>query len=352
MVGRRKAHFLAVAAIAVATACGGNASAPKIASSTPNGVVASNVTRADYAGSAACETCHADIAASWAKAPMHNMTRLPASVPSGAPFDGRTFHFKGDSATFRTVGGERFVQVDSLKAGSAIYRITKVIGGHYREDFAGQQVEAMQPGAKIVGDTHDELVMPVSYLLATGTLRYKGYSVMTPVRDALKAGPVWNRTCILCHNTAPYLTSMLGALAGPEAKAYQGEVVDPLLPASKRWSFTVTDEDGLKDALSAETSRLHGRTENLASKNMQSALITTVQATRSDLWQKDLVEVGIGCESCHGGAKEHVKNPSVKPSFAPHSPFVQVAGAHTEPQEITRACGRCHQVLYSGYTWT
>lgn len=318
----------------------------------PPGIVTSNITRADYAGSAACEPCHADVAASWTKAPMHEMTRLPTSVPSGAPFDGRTFHFQKDSATFQTVGGARFLRVDSVKYGSAIYKITKVIGGHYREDFAGQQVEAMEPSAKVVGDTHDELVMPVSYMLASGGLRYKGYSVMTPVRDGLRAGPVWNRTCILCHNTAPYLTSMLGALAGPEAKAYQGEVVDGLLPAGKRWSFEVTDQAGLEDALSAEVSRLHGRTEDLASKNVQSALIAAVRATRADFWQKDLLEVGIGCESCHGGAKEHVKDPRVRPSFAPHAPFVQLAGAHPEAQEITRACGRCHQVLYSGYPWT
>ncbi|MEO8877954.1 MAG: cytochrome c3 family protein, partial [Polyangiaceae bacterium] len=317
-----------------------------------SGVVTSNITRADYAGSQSCEPCHAEIYASWMKAPMHDMTRLPATVGGGAPFDGRVFHFKNDSATLETVSGQRYVKIASQKFGSETYRVTKVIGGHYREDFAGQQVDAETANARVLGDTHDELVLPVSWVLATKSLRYKGYSVMTPTRDALHAGPVWNRTCILCHNTAPYLSSMLGALAGPEAKAYQGEVVDPLLPRDRQWHFDVIDEGALKSALSAEVSLMHNTPENLDQKSMQNALITMVQATRSNFWEKDLLEVGIGCESCHGGSKEHVHDPKVKPSFSPHSEFAHVAGAHSASQEINRTCARCHQVLFSGYPFT
>ena len=318
-------------------------------------IVTSNIVRSDYAGSSSCEPCHADIYDSWMRAPMHNMTRLP-STPSlasalDAPFDGRTFRFKNDIATLETVDGNRYMQIDSPKTGTEIFRVTKVIGGHYREDFAGLRVDAAEKNAHVIGDTHDESVLPVSYLLATRSLRYKGYSVMTPERDGLKAGPTWNRTCIFCHNTAPYLSSMLGALAGPAAKPYQGEVVDALLPASRRSHFEVTDEDGLRDAVSAEISFLHGSREKLAIKNVQTALISAVEATRADFWTKDLIEVGIGCESCHGGSREHVKNPSVKPSFLPHASFVRASEAPASV-ETTRTCARCHQVLFSGYPFT
>lgn len=344
--------IVAISALAAAVACGnGSARSPEISSGSP-GVVRSNITRTDYAGSRSCEPCHAEIYASWMKAPMHEMTRLPAEVAGGAPFDGRVFHFKNDSAILETVAGVRYAKIDSQKYGSEIYRITKVIGGHYRADFAALQVDAENSTAHVIGDAHDELILPVSYVLGTKTLRYKGYSVMTPVRDSLRAGPVWNRTCILCHNTAPYLSSMLGALAGSEAKPYQGELVDPLLPENQRWHFDVTDEAGLKSALSVEISLLHNTPENLDQKSMQNALITTVQATRSNFWEKHLLEVGIGCESCHGGSKEHVRDPKVKPSFSPHAPFVGVAGAHSVAQEIDRTCARCHQVLFSGYPFT
>ena len=48
-----------------------------------------------------------------------------------------------------------------------------------------------------------------------GALRYKGYSVMVHERATLRAGPVWSRTCIFCHNTVPEMDRLLGALAGP-----------------------------------------------------------------------------------------------------------------------------------------
>ena len=345
----RASHL--VIPLVLAAACGGSISPGKMAESAAPDVVTSNIARGDYAGTASCEPCHADIYASWTRAPMHNMTRLPGATNLDAPFDGRTFHFKNDTATLETVDGDRYMQIDSPKTGAEIFRVTKVIGGHYREDFAGLRVDAAQKNARVIGDSHDESVLPVSYLLGAKSLRYKGYSVMTPERDGLRAGPTWNRTCIFCHNTAPYLSSMLGALAGPDAKPYQGEVVDALLPPDRRARFEVTEEDGLRDAVSAEISFLHGSTEKLAIKNVQTALISAVEATRADFWQRDLVEVGIGCESCHGGSREHVKNPSVKPSFVPHASFVRASDAPASV-EITRTCARCHQVLFSGYPFT
>jgi predicted CXXCH cytochrome family protein len=348
---RRWSHFIPLVALAFFAACGNTAKSPSI-SNAPPGVVTSNIARADYAGSKSCEPCHAEIYATWTRAPMHNMTRLPAGVADTTPFDGRTFHFKSDSATLRMHDGDRYLRIDSQKYGGATYRITKVIGGHYREDFAGLQVDAESKDAKVIGDAHDEIVLPVSYVLGSKSLRYKGYSVMTPNRDGLRAGPVWNRTCIFCHNTAPYLSSMLGVLAGPDAKPYQGEVLDPLLPANLRWSFDVTSDDLAKDALSAEISLMHNTAENLDQKSVHDALLTTIQATRSNFWEKDLLEVGIGCESCHGGSKEHVRDPKMLPSFSPHAPFARVAGNHSPSQDINRTCGRCHQVLFSGYPFT
>jgi len=48
--------------------------------------VASNILRADYAGSDSCARCHADIYSAWRSSPMHLMTRLPAGAAIRAPF--------------------------------------------------------------------------------------------------------------------------------------------------------------------------------------------------------------------------------------------------------------------------
>src|SRR5438105_14881460 len=60
------------------------------------GEVRSNILRGDYAGSQACERCHAAIYRDWANSPMHQMTRLPLGARIQAPFDGVEFRFKDD----------------------------------------------------------------------------------------------------------------------------------------------------------------------------------------------------------------------------------------------------------------
>jgi predicted CXXCH cytochrome family protein len=187
-----------------------------------------------------------------------------------------------------------------------------------------------------------------------GALRYKGYSVMVKERPGLHAGPVWNQTCIFCHNTPTYLSTVLGALAGPAARPYQGEVVDPLLPRERRAQWLVTDERALSVALEGELRRI-------GVEQPRPTLVQAVDATRRSFRREHLVELGIGCEACHLGSAEHVRDPSKRPSFEPRSSFMSVrwpapaseGSAQLRAARINRVCARCHQVLFSGYepTW-
>jgi predicted CXXCH cytochrome family protein len=328
------------------------------------GTVGSNVRFADYAGSAVCARCHASEAASWGRSPMHNMTREARTAEIKGPFDGTVYHFQNDTALLQRAGADRFVTLSSKRFGGGIYRVTRVIGGRHREDYAGVPVAAVREGAPAVGDPTEEVVLPISYLLGSRTLRYKGYSVMVKERDGLRAGPVWNQTCIFCHNTVPYLSTVLGALegSGKREAVYQGEVVDPLLPPQLRATYAVTDPRALGEALHDEIARLGGS----GTPSLRGAITTT----RSRFRAKHLVEVGIGCESCHLGARDHVRDPMRLPSFEPVSPAFAVrlpshapppAPGRPEPNAkaseraatLNRVCARCHQVLFSGYdpTW-
>lgn len=318
----------------------------------------SNVLRSDYAGSGACAQCHADIFARWARSPMHNMTRLPERAQIATPFQGSVFRFKEDRVLLSEQGGARFLRIESRRFGDRLFRITKVIGGHHREDFAGIEVSQPDASAAVIGDRRQERVMPISYVLASHSFRYKGYSVMSPERPGLRPGGVWNRTCIFCHNTVPLLSTVLGALSGPGTPPYQGEVVDPLLPPERRQELVITDERALRAAVVAELSFLRGGMSSAISKigdePVAEVLRQGVRYTRGLFNQTHLVEVGIGCESCHGGAKEHVADSRRRPSFVPRSELFSVK---PEPQnfaqQINRVCARCHQVLFSHYphTW-
>jgi predicted CXXCH cytochrome family protein len=298
---------------------------------------------------------------------MHQMTRLPEGARIRAPFDGAEFHFKNDRARFETVAGARFMRVASAQAGTHVYRVTKVIGGRYREDYAGVEVSQAEEerGAAAASSSTStapraELILPVSFVFTPPAFRLKGYSVMVGERPGLRAGGVWNQTCVFCHNTNPYFDSTWGELYGAGAPGYQGEVVDRLLPPGRRFSFEITDEAALARALESELAFLGEEAPRgaAAGDDARRALLgASIHAMRRDLTPAHFVELGIGCESCHGGSREHLKSDRVRPDFLPRSSFLRVRPAPGAPEPtraeaINRTCARCHQVLFSRYPFS
>jgi predicted CXXCH cytochrome family protein len=343
--------------------CGARRAAPSrsgadVAGAASSGALRmrSNILRGDYAGSDSCAHCHADIHAAWRASPMHLMTRVPAgeAVRIHTPFaaaDGEppaTIRFKDDTARLYERDGARYVDLASAQYGDHRYRVTRVIGGRYREDFAG--VEVGGPDAR-------ELLLPVSYVFETRSFRLKGYSVLVGERPGLRAGGVWSETCVFCHNTVPYFDALWGELAGPGAPVYQGTVVDRLLPAGRRWRVDVGagGEPDLLAAVAAEVSAVGG-TPPRAGDDRRAALGQGIRELRAHFGARDFVEVGIGCEACHGGSREHVVDPRVHTEFGPRAPFLQAladgGGEITRAEQVNRVCARCHQVLFSRYPFT
>jgi hypothetical protein len=309
--------------------------------------VGSNVLRRDHAGSASCTRCHAEIAKHWDHAAMKRMTRSATGEDVKAPFDGRGLSLGDDRATLVTRGSHRVVEVRSKRFGNADYRVTRVIGGRVREDFAGIRLDTN--GSQLAGAVEE--VLPVSFMMS-GELRYKGYSVMATERSGLQAGPTWSKTCIFCHNTVPYLDRALGALSVPHAETYQGPSVDARIPGKLRRAPEVVDPAGLVDALEEEV-RFVASVDGKLPRDVGGALSRTIANVRDHFDGGDLIEQGIGCEACHLGSKEHVADPTVRPSFAPRSSFLSVAYEPGSAEAEVRACAACHQVLFTGYphTW-
>jgi predicted CXXCH cytochrome family protein len=311
----------------------------------------SNVLRDDYVGSAACAGCHAQIFSAWSRSPMHRMTR-PAQGEVTAPFDGRGLRLGNDEVKLLTLPGTEQPFLELSQAGTkSLFRVTKVIGGRYREDFVGEEVPVTQPFGVALAE---QRIMPVSYLRFDGTLRYKGYSVMVPERPGLEPGLVWQQACILCHNTAPQFVALYDELHGSEAPSYQGSASNEL-PADAAFRYVIDDPEGLRRALTSEL-HLLGASGGLP-QNPRHALEIAISNTRERWTERALVELGVGCESCHGGARAHAEAPqSVRTSFGVRSDFMHVETATGHPltpaQEVNRGCAKCHTVLFSQYPFT
>ncbi|HEX3597941.1 MAG TPA: cytochrome c3 family protein [Polyangiaceae bacterium] len=338
--------------LAVATLTGCATALTPVGRPRESGVVTSNILRGDYAGTAACAPCHPQIEDAFLASPMHNMTRRAEGEAIRAPFDGEAYHFRDDTVTMELHEGRRYMRVESARGSERLFRITKVIGGHYREDFVGQEVKSTDALSELIADPQGERVMPVSWLLFAPGWRYKGYSVMVRERDHLADGMPWRQTCIFCHNTAPRLNSLYDDLR-PTAEKYQGSVSERFLPPSRLWRYEPTDRAGLARAISSEVLLL-GKKQS--GETLEAVLDSAVRETRRHFDESNLLELGIGCEACHNGSKEHVEDPTLHPSFQIQSDLLRVRtpsdATPTRAAWINRTCVRCHTVLFSEYPYT
>jgi hypothetical protein len=316
--------------------------------------VTSNVLRDDYAGSKACAGCHAAIHEAWQGSPMHRMTR---SVPTEvrADFNGAQVRVKADVATMSRRGDARFMRVEIANKPEQLFRVTRVIGGRYREDFVGVDVTHADDPARDEGEG-PETVLPASYVFSTSSWRYKGYSVLVPERPGLSLGAIWSQDCIGCHNTFPELSMLLDDLAGEGSPSFQGSISDDILPVSRAWQARILSENDVVDAMSDELRFLGVHNAGLGKLSTKEALHRSMRVLDKRFEGRHLIEEGVGCEACHGGAREHAENPAVHPSYGPVSPAVAVGRAGGAPfsdsEAKNRVCARCHTVLFSRYPWT
>ena len=334
--------WFAVVAAAVA-ACHGAPPAPPRAITVPAtvGLIASNILRGDYAGSRACADCHGAIYSSWEASAMRGMTRDARTAVIRAPFDGASLRVGGDTVTMELRGGERTMRVVA-QGRSETFRITKVVGGRYREDFVG------------LDERGEEHVLPATYVFATRSWRYKGYSVMIKERPAMSTKGRWSRECLPCHNTLP-LATMLYDDIDPGVPSYQGKLSDRVLPKALVWRAQAIDEHGLAQALGDEIEFL-GDGRPPAGRPLHDSLSAAASANQQHLDGAHLVELGVGCEACHNGARAHAAEPNVRPSFAVRSNVVAVSPpygeAGTRAQWVNHTCAKCHTVLFTHYEWT
>ncbi len=321
---------------------------------TERRLVQSNVLRGDYAGSASCKDCHGEIYQAWSGSPMHQMTREAGSAPSRAPFADGEYHFKGDRIRMEERAGQRFMHLSSAHEGEATYRITRVIGGRHREDYAAVRVPSVEEAQRPMGE---ERVMPVSYVYETAAWRYKGYSVLVKERSGLRVGGVWRQACVFCHNTVPYASYLYDELLGDRAGGYQGSMTTYLMPEERRFGVSVSKPDELAAAIHSELELLGAPRGAETGDELSQLLRRAIGETQRRFGPEHFIELGVGCESCHGGSKEHAQNPSVRTSIAPRSPLLRehIGPEQREPtpaEALNQSCMHCHTVLFSRYPYT
>ena len=284
----------------------------------------SNIRRSDYVGPEVCGDCHEKNYANWKKHPHSRMNMMATDESVLGDFSGVAVLYGGRRAVFAKEGGAYVVSYFQGEKLIRKFEITRTIGWRYEQDYVGVQILGPEPPNDLLYTDETRLRfsyalernqwLPQSYLEPTeypgseykadGTLRHDPF---VPQRDS------FNTRCARCHNTYPYdlrfykIYTEFGMLSG----FAPGPGAEPQLV----------------NALAREVGDLNIMREN------------RIPTDR-------FVTVGISCESCHFGGREHARKDS-EIRFVPTHPLLAKwtpdhKGARKRPEVVNAICRQCH----------
>jgi hypothetical protein len=285
----------------------------------------SNIRAQDYVGPEACGNCHSENYDSWRQHPHSRMNQLATPDAVLGDFSDLRIEYGGREALFRREGDQFFVEHIVGGDVSRRIRITRVIGWRYEQDYVGIQELGPEPAGDPLYTEENRLRfswsldrqrwLPQSYMepteypgsehLPNGQLRHDPF---TPERLP------FNERCARCHNTYPYDMRLYRIFSG----------------------------DGMVSGFSPESGLDRNVVEALAREASDVALLSTER-----LPPDRFVTVGISCESCHFGGREHAEDGSTPIRFVPTHPQLGAwptdhRGARKNPAVINSICRQCH----------
>ncbi len=287
---------------AISLGCSGTTVEP-----TPPPTGYSNVYAADYVGPARCGECHEENYAHWRDS-LHATMNRRADEPGAVwgDFDDAELAYGGGTARFTREDGAAVMSTVSAAGVERRYRVTRTIGSRYLQEYVGVQVRGPEPIGDPIYTT--ELRLPFgSWKRAGGWVPRAYFDSWYPPEwtgDHLTIDPYepddepWATRCAWCHNTYPFELRAVRPLGhGLE------QFVEVAVP---RRDATAIVEDNL-------------------------------------LPVDELVTVGISCESCHLGGREHAEHEE-DISFTPRSSdlVVSVSGGRDSPLVVQTICATCH----------
>jgi hypothetical protein len=309
------AGAIAIGWIALAPSGSESASATK---PSPGAQGYSNIRAADYVGPETCGSCHEERFAQWSSSSHRVMNQLVAAEGAVVgDFGGVTLRYGDGEVRFETRGGEHTM---SFWRGGRLerrFRVTRTIGSRYLQEYVGVLVVGPEPEGHWLYRTETRL--PFGYWLRQRRWFHQQYfdswyGAEYRDDDTLAVDPYrpddqpWATRCAWCHNTYPFELRAKRSTARPKVGS-----------GTERF-FTMT-----------------------SSKAPAPSLV------RDNLLPVDrLVTVGISCESCHLGGREHAVNDEPI-SFAPRSPALHLRpgapslkGGRANNKLITTVCAQCH----------
>jgi predicted CXXCH cytochrome family protein len=311
----------------------------------------SNVRPVDYSGPDSCKECHPKNHDSWSKHPHRWMNALAGPTTVQGDFADASISYRGGRATFSR-RGDKYVMHLERGAVRRTYDITQTIGSRFYQYYVGKQVEGPEaPGHHFYTRDH---VLPFGYWLDQKEwvpVVHIGPEVRDEDRpdpyDPPDDGPYYADYAVGCNQC--HTTFALADLFGRGTPRI-GEYAPLPLHWSMRPYLAEAHPDTLRAVESGELSASSGAPHPALSTPDGRANGQTVDNPLAG-WEapRYAVTLGVSCEACHLGTREHVDSKgAVPPKFFPSSPHLAVE-AEGKPLDfgpthdnVNWACGRCH----------
>lgn len=317
----------------------------------------SNIAARDYVGPGKCVECHAQNHADWSKHPHRWMNAMAEDATVLGDFSGKaSIDYRGGKASFYRDGSDYkmdYAQGDLQRS----YVVTQTIGSRFYQYYIGKGLSGPEPaGHNYYSKDHvlpfgywleREAWVPIVHVAAELSEEQRWESAETikmprvhgPRGDVGAARGVSDGTidptltyahsCNFCHTTFP-----LGDLFVRLPQRFAPSVPTKTFFAVSQHTAESHPEiwdgsDAPEYASGAEIEALTG--EFIAFEAPHKA-----------------ATLGVSCEACHLGCREHVETPEIKPAMVPRSPHLlsyddpaQVSSG-LAADNINTACGRCH----------
>ncbi len=272
----------------------------------------SNITRADYVGPQVCGECHNENFQSWQTHSHSKMNQNADAATVRGDFSGARLAYGPGEVVFGRDGADFMMSL--YKAGNVIrrFKVTRTVGSLYMQYYIGLQIFGPEPLEHLAYRTECKLPFAYCYELKRWLPELYLDTTMGPETEAYKAALFddapshpWNSNCLNCHNTYPY--------------------------EARLWDW---DGDFWRGGFPERSVRFNA----------------SWQDENRPLDPDELVTVGISCESCHFGGREHAIHG--KPiRFLPTSPRLAIEkerGAdptrsdRQNPFVVNSICMQCH----------
>ena len=298
-----------------------------------------NIHPDDYVGPESCRKCHKENYESWSKHSHRWMNALATEATVKGDFSGEaTIEYLGGLGTFYREADDYRLQLER-DGETYVYDINQTIGSRFFQYYVGRLKQATRSLGPIYYE--QDHVLPFGYWLDEKEW-VPVVHVYDEVADKDRIDPfvfptepqvgrdiyLYARSCNHCHTTFPLgdllikFPNVVGRFPPMplhwSAYNYLSQAHAPLVP-------------GERPPDSYQNEEMYGLLDSLVS----------VEAT------DHAVTLGISCEACHLGCREHAEGKRRKPDFTPFSPHLRrgsrgEAGHWERSQAANWACGRCH----------